>query len=103
MGGEGTRSKKRRQNGSGCPRDQHIWQQQVTHSEGMLSISAQRWDAPRWMHAVDHRGQKSQIFLLKSPSKGEAGGVRAAVLRGAHGWSWLPPALGSFLGCCPIN
>lgn len=94
MRGEGTCSKKRRQNVSGCPREQDIWQQQVTHSEGMLSIPAQQ-DAPRWMHFVDHRSRKSQIFFLESPSKGEAG-----VPRGAHGWSWLPPALGSFLGCC---
>lgn len=74
--------------------DQHIWQQHVTHSEGMLSIPVWRWDTPRWMHLVDHGGKKSQL-LLKSPSKGETG-----VLRGAHRWSWLPPALASFLGCC---
>lgn len=91
MRGEGTCSKKRKQNGSGCPRDQ----QQVTHSEGMLSIPAQRWDTSRWMHFVDNRDRKRQIFLLIPPSKGEAG-----VLRGALGWSWLSPAVGSFLGCC---
>lgn len=40
--------------------------------------------------------QEQPNLLLKSAPKesGEAGGVRAAVLRVAYRWSWLPPGLG---------
>lgn len=114
MRGEGTCSKKRRQNGSGCRRDQHLWQQQVTHSEGMLSIPVWRWDTPRWMHFVDHRGRESQIFLLKSPSKREAGVLREP-MDGAgclqhwdHSWDAVTAGKGQHqsrteTSCCPTE